>query len=363
MKRVMIVITMMLPLMTFASLFSERSGEIFQATREGPGELSLGLFYVGVLIPPVGLATVPAGIAVAAVDELVVSPVVDLCCLPYDLAQPRHGFVLRVRDADGKPVAGARFFANMSTRSHIEDVIRETTDEKGEIFIPKLNHVALKFVTISADGCYDYREYDGPWHCVYEKQPGEDGRIVLDFVMKRKIRPVEKVKAAIEIPDSLRWQSAEIFFDCEKGDWLPPHGKGCVPDLKLTKSFEGKDAKKPQAAYRQTIRIEAVGKGNGFLCDTCNWYDGMPGAYQIPATVHFDDKPEPAVYCWYWDGDGSTGTKGFDRSTYYCLRLRTRFAENGRVVGAHYGKLFFHHGIGSLAQTLFVCAENELWLE
>ena len=38
MKRMMILITMMLPLMTFASLFSERSGEIFQATREGPGE-------------------------------------------------------------------------------------------------------------------------------------------------------------------------------------------------------------------------------------------------------------------------------------------------------------------------------------
>ena len=90
MKRLMIVIAMMVPLMTPASLFSERSGEIFQATREGPGELALGLIYVGVIIPPVGLATVPAGIAVAAVDELVVSPVVDLCCLPYDLAQPRH---------------------------------------------------------------------------------------------------------------------------------------------------------------------------------------------------------------------------------------------------------------------------------
>ena len=38
MKRMMILITMMLPLMTFASLFYERSGEIFQATREGPGE-------------------------------------------------------------------------------------------------------------------------------------------------------------------------------------------------------------------------------------------------------------------------------------------------------------------------------------
>ena len=128
MKKRTIIIMMLAPLIAWASLFSERSGEIFQATREGPGELALGLIYVGVFIPPVGLATVPAGIAVAAVDELVVSPVVDLCCLPYDLAQPRHGFVLRVRDAEGKPVSGASFFANMSTRSHIEDVIRETTD-------------------------------------------------------------------------------------------------------------------------------------------------------------------------------------------------------------------------------------------
>lgn len=363
MKRLIVVIAMTLSLMTFGSLFSERSGEIFQATREGPGELSLGLFYIGLLIPPIGLATVPAGIVVGAVDELVVSPVVDLCCLPYDLVQPRHGFVLRVRDADGNPVPGARLFANMSTRSLIEDVIRETTDGNGEILISKLNHVALKFVTISAKGYYDYREYDGPYHRVYEKQAGEDGRIVLDFVMKRKIRPVEKVKAAIEIPDPVRWKSAEMFFDCEKGDWLPPYGKGNTPDLKLTKAFECKEDQKPQAAYRQTIRIEVVGKGNGFLRGTCNWYDGMPGTYQIPATAHFEDTLEPAVYCWQWNGGGSTGTKGFDESTYYCLRLRTRFAEDGSVIGAHYGKLFFHHGVGSLAQTLFVCAENERWLE
>ena len=363
MKRLMIIIAAMVPLMSTARLFSERSGEIFQATREGPGELTLGLVYAGLLVPPLGLATIPAGIAVGAVDELVISPVVDLCCLPYDLAQPRHGFVLRVRDADGKPVSGASFFANMSTRSLIEDVIRETTDENGEIFVPKLNRVALKYVTISADGYYEYREYDGPWHCVYEKQPGEDGRIVLDFVMKRKIRPVEKVRAAIEIPDSLRWQSAEMFFDCEKGDWLPPHGKGLVPDLKLTKTFECQDDKNPRAAYRQTIRIEAVGEGNGFLRDTCNWYDGMPGMYQISDTAHFEDTPEPAVYCWQWNGGGSAGTKGFDGSTYFCMRLRTRFAEDGSVIGAHYGKLFFHHGTGSTAQTSFVRTENELWLE
>ena len=38
MKKRTIVIMMLAPLVACASLFSERSGEIFQATREGPGE-------------------------------------------------------------------------------------------------------------------------------------------------------------------------------------------------------------------------------------------------------------------------------------------------------------------------------------
>ena len=83
----------------------------------------------------------------------------------------------------------------MSTRSLIGDVIRETTDENGEIFIPKLNHVALKFVTISAKGYYEYREYDDPWHYVYEKQPEGDGRIVLDIVdLWPESLPIGKIK-------------------------------------------------------------------------------------------------------------------------------------------------------------------------
>ncbi len=363
MKRRMILIAMTVPCVAFSHLFSERSGEIFQTTREGPGEVSVGLIGVGILIPPLGLVTLPAGVAVGAVDELAVSPAVDLLCLPYDLSRPRHGFVLRVRDAGGDPVAGASVFANMEARGALGHVIRDTTDENGEIFVSKLNHVSFNRVEISAEGYYDYREYDGPWHRVCERRPDADGRIAFDFVAKKKIRPVKKINAGIEIPDSVRWRSAEMFFDCEKGDWLPPYGKGLTGDLKLTHSFECKDSKRPKAAYRKVIRIEAVGPGNGFLRDTCNWYDGLPGAYQVPSEARFEDEPITAIYCWKWEDGGSAGTREFDQSTYCLLRLRTRLSEDGRVMGAHYGKLFFHVGVGSLAQTLFVCEENERWLE
>ena len=183
----------------FGAFDSPRSGEIFQTTREGPGEVALGLIYFGMVIPPLGIATIPAGIAVAAVDELVVSPVVDLVCLPYDLMQERHGFVIRVRDADGKPVEGASFWSWLSTNSLLDDTIRETTDENGEIFVPKLNRVSFSRVEIRKDGFYDYREYDGEQHYkVYEKAPDADGRIVFDFTIKRKIRSVEKNESKLE---------------------------------------------------------------------------------------------------------------------------------------------------------------------
>ena len=42
MKKRTVFIMMMAPLIALGSLFSDRSGEIFQTTREGPGELSLG---------------------------------------------------------------------------------------------------------------------------------------------------------------------------------------------------------------------------------------------------------------------------------------------------------------------------------
>jgi len=104
MKRMGMAVAALAPMLAFGGMFSGRSGEIFQTTREGPGAASLGLIYIGVMAPPIGILTVPAGIAVGLVDELVVSPAVDLVCLPYDLLQPHHGFVVRISDADGRPV-------------------------------------------------------------------------------------------------------------------------------------------------------------------------------------------------------------------------------------------------------------------
>ena len=363
MKRMGMAVAALAPMLAFGGMFSGRSGEIFQTTREGPGAASLGLIYIGVMAPPIGILTVPAGIAVGLVDELVVSPAVDLVCLPYDLLQPHHGFVVRISDADGRPVAGAKVHAELQTGGIMGGVINGTTNAKGELFVSKMNKASFKFLHVQAEGCHDYREYTGNTHKVDKALAGDDGRIVFDFVMKRKVRPVEKTKAHMELPDSLRHMSGELYFDCEAGDWLPPHGEGKVADLKVIKTFECKDGSNPGSGNRRTVSIEAVGPGNGFLKDTCNWFDGMPGAYEVPEYARFDDKLEPSVSSWNWDDGNATKNKDFDESTYMLMRLRTRLSEDGQVIGAHYGKLLFHNGVGSIAQTQFVRAENEKRVE
>ncbi len=194
MKRLLVTSITMASIMTQAAINSPRSGEIFQTTREGPGLYAPAFMYYGLLTPVVGWATLlPAGIVIGVVDELVVSPAIDLVCLPYDLMQPHHGFTIRVRNEEGEPVKGAKFSADMETAATwIHGDICEVTDAKGEIYVPKLNRVVLKWITIKKDG-YDC---DGDWsRCkIDDIKPDAEGRLVLDFVLKRKACPVEKVE-------------------------------------------------------------------------------------------------------------------------------------------------------------------------
>ena len=359
MKRLLVTSITMASIMAQAAINSPRSGEIFQTTREGPGLYAPVYVLYGLFTPVVGWVTLlPAGIAIGVVDELVVSPAIDLVCLPYDLMQPHHGFTIRVRDAEGEPVKGAKFSAEMETAATwIQGSVCEVTDARGEIYVSKLNRVVLKQITIEKDGYYSYGDWNG--RKIDNIKPDAEGRLVLDFVMKRKVRSVEKVKSSFDIPESLRWQSVELLFDCEAGDWLPPYGKGKTADLQVKQTFECKDAANPRWQNQTTIAISAVGHGNGFVEDGCNWHDGMPGAYEVPSDAEFAAKPVVAVYL---RGCGS-GTKDFDPSKYMIMRLRTRFSEDGKVVGAHYGKMLFQNVSGCIVNIQFVRDENETWIE
>ena len=120
-----------------AAVFEPRSGELFQTTRNGPGEIALYQLVFGAFTFPIGLPLIITGGACAIVDELVVFPVIDLVCLPYDLSQPRHGYFIRVTDDDGNPLEGVKFSV-LSHDGAFLGRIDEVTDERGEIYVSRL---------------------------------------------------------------------------------------------------------------------------------------------------------------------------------------------------------------------------------
>ena len=106
-------------------MFAPRTGQLFQTTRmcPGPGSfvytapLMVGVWGVqksgGEWTIPIGIVGLPIAAAGFVVDECVVSPLVDLVCLPYDLCQPKRSFYIRVVDEFGKPISGVKVWGDL----------------------------------------------------------------------------------------------------------------------------------------------------------------------------------------------------------------------------------------------------------
>lgn len=354
-----------------AKVFSPRSGEIFQTTREGPGPATWYPFYFGALCPPLGIVLIPVALCMAIADECVVSPVVDLVCLPYDLLCPRHGYVVRFVDEEGIPVSGVTFTATShygcdAMSSDISDV----SDEAGEINISRLakNHY-INRVCATKEGYYDFSPYLKPGYGdVFtfrpsRAMPGEDGRIVCQLLIRKKGKIVPMAHSQINIPDAVsRFKSEDLLYDCEIGSWLPPYGKGEEADLKVSYKISPEPKAGERAPWFVDTRIEisAVRPEDGFLVRDVFLNCNMLSDRVAPVDGAYVQSPDnPALV---WD-HGKNRRVVFPDSKYCIFRLRTRRAADGSIESAHYGKLLFITGSGCLANCYYVREPNETSLE
>lgn len=349
-------------------ILEPRSGELFQTTRSGPGDIASFQMAAGVFLFPVGLPLIVTGGVCAIVDELVVSPVVDLVCLPYDLSRPRHGYFIRVTDDEGRPVAGAELSA-VSHVSHISSVsMKEVTDDHGEIYASRLSRQHyIDNIRLSKDGFYESSSVVNLRSArtsfrPSEARPDADGRIVFNLRLRRISHPVEMVASSLDVPKAVyERMSTALFFDCEKGAWLPPYGKGSIADLKL----EIKLSREPKAGERLAwhepyqMKLTAVRPDDGFIVrdiipDSRFWSD-----YVASTNGSYEASPRdyPIVR-----GIKDRKAFGFPQESKYCMmRMRTERAADGTIVKAHYGKLRL--GRNSFARCYFGVQPNECSIE
>ena len=246
-------------------MFAPRSGQLFQTTRmcPGPGSfvytapLMMGVWGVqkrgGEWTIPIGIVGIPIAAAGFVVDECVVSPLVDLVCLPYDLCQPKRSFYIRVVDEFGQPVPGAKVKGRLQKADYFwmgEEEFSEITDAAGEISLDGTFHLKGHCWV----SCPDYASWwNNKKFKTAEVKPDSDGRIVIQFVLPKANPGGWKARKDISREEMLKRLPGKWSADHESRVWLQ-HGFNCryANDLDrhcLTLDASGKVASHVPAGY------------------------------------------------------------------------------------------------------------------
>ena len=207
-------------------MFAPRTGELFQTTRMGPGlcanvfgaPLGLGIWGAQKSGCEWMIVFVVPGLPLAAVgfvaDVCVISPLVDIACLPYDLCQPYHGCYLRIVDEDGRPVQGAEIDGHFDLGG---DAFSGTTDAAGEFKINRLHNVKGVFWA-SCDNhasWFQCSKFD-----VVNAKAEPDGKIVFQYTLSKMNPGGWKAKKDISREELQKLVPGKWSADKESRRWL-----------------------------------------------------------------------------------------------------------------------------------------------
>ena len=256
----------------------------------------------------------------------------------------RHGAMAkicyRVIDDDGCPVSNAVAHVWFSSYARHQDDADwlVTTDTNGMFTVEHRTNESLD-CGFDKDGYYHSSDQilfrdrkdvpvkvkDGKW------QPYGEMRTV---VLKR----IKNPWSAKVHTDEQRHRKIPAFdqwlpFDMEVSDWLAPYGNGVHNDVLL--------------------RFNKAGSGRvgdfAFTMDACFTNNPYAGFYSKPLDMFSDLRTDycadtNADYCTDYRfmidaiGKGRVKEMGLEKDSYLVFRTRTRVDENGKLVGAHYGK-------------------------
>lgn len=242
---------------------------------------------------------------------------------------------LRVIDQNGVPVAGAKIWGGMQTGDGINDFtpIRGVTDTNGEYVIQGKCTKQIR-CDIYKEGYYDselslasyghrHSLKDGKW------QPyGAQRTITLKkIVTPGKLIVFPRSLCDVKIPRKDTW----LGFDLEMHDWTGPYGKGIHDDV-LMMFHEGE---MENAKFCHEMR----------LCFTNNPYAGAyvmkkdkTSTLETEYTANAEGlyAPNFSYKLAYVFGKGKE-KEILDDKSYLVFRTRTTVDKNGKLLSAHYG--------------------------
>ena len=189
---------------------------------------------------------------------------------------------------------------------------------------------------------------------------------VVTVMLQRVEHPIPlKVKTAEILNDGRNGRPAfdggdvELRYDLLAGDWLPPHGSGTTADLVFRATFRTNalvhvTSKIVAPCYDLVGEVLFPGDGNGLLAQTPPKTSGIklrvaPESGYVPSAVVRTGRRKSIVGPNEYTKDYSES----DPDRCYFLRVRTVKDEKGRIVSAHYGKIYGDFDFKVLARRGF----------
>lgn len=274
--------------------------------------------------------------------------------------------VLRVVDQDGVPVVGAKMKGGMRSGPYDKDVtpIRGVTDTNG-MFVIEGKCTDIMQCGITYDNYYESRfrimNYggthelvDGKWHPY-----GTQRTIILNKIINPQPLAYHNARTWFDIPVYNTWTG----FDLEKYDFVPPYGKGSANDVLL----------------RFTLNKTSI-DDHHMTMDVSFTNNPYAGAYEmkknklseLESVYRADTNATYRTFFSYkfdrWPGKGSMYEKYLSSDEYLIFRTRTKIDDEGRLVSAHYGKIygewnFVGTGGMSMEEVMFNSTPNDTNLE
>jgi len=160
------------------------------------------------------------------------------------------------------------------------------------------------------------------------------------LVLREKLNPAPMLakKVETEIPRT----GQAVGFDFFEGDWVAPHGRGRVEDMKVM--FTGEYVSRRQ--YSARLEVVFPNDGDGLQAITSVVEES---AFKLPRFAPEIGYQSQLVLRLGRDMDQGFVNNGENHPQNYFIRVRTQKDEDGRIVTAKYGKISGPIGFGGVA--------------
>ena len=192
---------------------------------------------------------------------------------------------LRVVDSDGHPVQGAELFGGFWNYDRNDPPATGLTDENGEIHFERNCAGDFNF-SVTKEGFYKtrlrYWFFKNGYNCV------KDGRWIpwnptVEITLKEKLEPIPLYTKTVE---KVFPKEETVSFDCLRGDFIVPWGKGEHPDFSLkyesVRPLVRAGMKYPDFSCFTNNLVLSGAEGGGFIMKQKDSFSQFVADYEAP---------------------------------------------------------------------------------